>query len=48
MSQIPDERRFIRVTSIGEFNGVESGIWCIIRQDGNQLIPVFWREEQMQ
>ncbi len=43
-----DERRFIRVTSIGEFNGVESGIWCIMRQDGNKLIPVFWREEQMQ
>ncbi len=43
-----DERRFIRVTSIGEVNGVESGIWCIIRQDGNKLVPVFWREEQMQ
>jgi general secretion pathway protein K len=42
------DRQFIRVTSIGEYEGVESGIWCIFRQDGQDLVPVYWREEQMQ
>lgn len=42
------DRQFIRCTSIGEYQGVQSGIWCIFRQDGQSLVPVYWREEQMQ
>ena len=41
------ERRFIRVTSIGEVQGVQTGIWAIFRMDNQGLIPVFWREEPM-
>ena len=42
-----DERRFIRVTSIGEMFDIRTGVWCVFRQDGDELIPVFWREEVM-
>ncbi|MBN1268232.1 MAG: general secretion pathway protein GspK [Kiritimatiellae bacterium] len=38
---------FVRVTSIGEVKGVRSGIWCILRREGQQITPVFWREENM-
>ena len=44
---VTNERRFIRVISIGRHQGVESGIWCVFRQDGGDLIPIYWREEQM-
>lgn len=42
-----DERRFVRVTSIGEMYNIRTGVWCIFRQQGDELIPVFWREELM-
>jgi len=45
---VTDEHRFIRVISIGRQQGVESGIWCVFRQDGRDLIPIYWREEQME
>ena len=41
------ERRFLRVTSIGEVKGVRAGIWAVMRQDGGRLVPVYWREEYM-
>lgn len=42
-----DERRFIRVTSVGESQGIRSGTWAVFRQQGQDLVPVFWREELM-
>ena len=45
---VTDEHRFIRVISVGSYQGVESGIWCVLRQDGRALIPIYWREEQME
>ena len=42
-----DERRYLRVISVGESGGVRTGIWAIVLQDGRDLIPVFWREEEM-
>lgn len=42
-----DERRFVRVTSVGESQGIRSGTWCIFRQEGQDILPVFWREEPM-
>jgi len=41
------ERRYVRVTSIGESYGVRSGIWCILQADAGGVIPLFWREEDM-
>ena len=41
------DRQYIRITSVGEYLGVKSGIWCIFRQDGSGLVPMYWREEQM-
>ncbi|MCC5849296.1 MAG: general secretion pathway protein GspK [Verrucomicrobia bacterium] len=41
------ERRFIRVTSIGEAAGVRSGIWVIYEQRGQDLLTVFHREEEL-
>ena len=43
-----DERRFVRVVSVGEIEGVRSGIWAVfmIHEDG--VLPLYWREEQMQ
>ena len=38
----------IRVTSIGNYQGIESGIWCVFEKTGNSLIPRYWREEQME
>ena len=39
---------YIRVTSIGNYQGIESGIWCVFQKAGDSLIPVYWREEQME
>jgi general secretion pathway protein K len=41
------ERKYIRVVSIGEVQGVKSGIWCILQAGDASVIPVFWREEAM-
>ena len=40
-----NDRRFVRVSSIGESGDVKTGIWVIFRQDGSKLVPVLWREE---
>ncbi len=42
-----DDRRFVRVVSVGESNDVRSGTWVVFRQQGAELTPVFWREELM-
>ena len=41
------ERRYIRIISIGEVQGVKSGVWSIFLQEGRQIKPVFWREAPM-
>lgn len=41
------ERRFLRVTSIGEAGGVRSAVWIIFEQSGNDLITLFHREEEL-
>ncbi len=42
------DRRFVRVVSIGENNGVKSGVWAVFEVGGQKVTPVYWREEQMQ
>jgi len=41
------DKKFIRITSIGEYEGVKFGVWCVFRQDGRKLLPVLWREETL-
>ena len=41
------ERRYIRVTSIGESGETKAGIWCIFEQKGKELLPIFFREEEV-
>jgi len=36
-----------RIISIGEVQGVKSGIWCVMRLDQTGTTPLFWREEDM-
>jgi general secretion pathway protein K len=43
-----DERRFVRVVSVGEVEGVRSGIWAVFMVDEERVLPLYWREEQMQ
>ena len=42
------ERRYVRVVSIGEVDGVRTGVWCILLSDEEEILPVFWREELLQ
>lgn len=39
--------RYVRVISIGEVQGVRSGIWAVFQVDGGRVHTVFWREEAM-
>lgn len=41
------EVHYLRITSIGEVGGVKSAVWGVMRVEGDQLIPVYWREEQL-
>lgn len=41
------DRKYIRVVSIGEVNGVKSGVWCILQVAESSVVPLFWREEAM-
>ncbi len=41
------ERKYLRVVSIGEVDGVRNGIWAILQASEGDVIPVFWREEAM-
>ena len=42
-----EERKYVRVISIGESYGVRSGIWCVLQADQSGVTPLFWREEAM-
>ncbi len=42
------DTKFLRVVSIGEVEGVRSGIWCILQAEGGTVLPVYWREESME
>ena len=42
-----DERRYIRVVSIGDVDGVRRGIWAIYFVSNKDAVPVFWREEDL-
>lgn len=39
--------QFLRITSVGEVGGVRSSIWAVMRMEGEQLTPIYWREEPM-
>jgi general secretion pathway protein K len=41
------ERKYLRVVSIGEVDGVRNGIWAVLQASEGEIIPVFWREEAM-
>lgn len=42
------DTKFLRVVSIGEVDGVRSGIWCILQAEAGNVLPVYWREEAME
>ena len=42
------DRRYVRVVSIGDSNGVRMGVWAVFEVDRNKVTPLYWREEQMQ
>jgi general secretion pathway protein K len=42
------DRQFVRVVSIGENNGVRSGVWAVFEVGAKKVTPIYWREEQMQ
>jgi general secretion pathway protein K len=41
------ERKFLRVVSIGEVDGVRNGIWAVLQAGEGGVVPVYWREEAM-
>ena len=41
------ERKYLRVISIGEVDGVRNGVWAVLQANEGDVIPVFWREEAM-
>ncbi len=41
------ERKYLRIVSIGDVEGVRNGIWAILQADQSGVIPVYWREEAM-
>ncbi len=41
------ERRYLRITSIGEAGGVRSAVWTIFEQSGDNFITLFHREEEL-
>ena len=42
-----DEHTYVRVISVGEVHGIQSGIWCVFHAESGSVTPVFWREEPM-
>ncbi len=41
------ERKYLRVVSIGDVEGVRNGVWAILQADAGGIVPVYWREEAM-
>ncbi len=42
------DTKFVRLVSIGEVQGVRSGIWAVLQVNDTTITPVFWREEPME
>ncbi len=42
-----NERRHVRVISLGESGSARFAVWSIFEQQGNQLLPIFHREEEV-
>jgi len=42
------DRKYVRVVSIGENNGVRSGVWAVFEVGSKNVTPIYWREEPMQ
>lgn len=42
------DRKYLRVVSIGEVDGVKSGVWAILMAQDKSVQPVYWREEAME
>ena len=42
------DRQYVRVVSLGEDHGVQSGVWAVFEVGDKKVTPVYWREEQMQ
>ncbi len=36
---------YVRIESIGEVNGIKSGVWCVLKVDKKTTEVVYWREE---
>ena len=41
------ERKYLRVVSMGDVDGVRNGIWAVFQTDEGGVVPVYWREEAM-
>lgn len=39
------DRQYVRVTSVGEANGVRAGVWAIFEVGDKAVTPLYWREE---
>jgi general secretion pathway protein K len=44
----PQSVQQFKVVSIGENNGVKSGVWAVFEVGDKKVTPIYWREEQMQ
>ena len=42
------DRQYVRVISIGDDHGVQSGVWAVFEVGDKKVTPIYWREEQMQ
>lgn len=42
-----EERRFVRMVSIANIDGVRAGIWAILAVESDKAVPVYWREEPL-
>jgi len=42
------ERQYVRVVSIGEVQGVRSGVWAVLLGTEELVVPLYWREEAME
>ena len=42
------DREYVRVVSVGESGGVKSGVWAVFQVSPDEILPIYWREENMQ
>jgi general secretion pathway protein K len=38
---------YLRITSQGEVGNVQNAVWGVMRVEGTELVPVYWREEPL-